>query len=89
MVDPDNERVRLLGQAKNNLERVDLTTLAFRIGETSVAETAEGTVWTGKLEWLGERDRTIEESLRAATERSGDRTATSEAADWLYDYLTS
>ena len=86
LVDPDDESVRLLGQPKNNLGRTDLPTLQFRIVGKKVADTAEGPVWTGKLEWLGESDRSIREAVEAST---GDRTATGEAADWLEDYLTS
>jgi hypothetical protein len=86
LVDPDDESVRLLGQPKNNLGRMDLPTLQFRIVGEKVADTAEGPVWTGKLEWLGESDRSIREAVEAST---GDRTATGEAADWLEDYLTS
>ena len=54
-----------------------------------VAQTAEGDVWTGKLEWLGDSTRSIREATEAAAATSGDRSATSEAADWLHDYLTS
>ena len=89
MTDPDDESVRLLGQAKNNLGRTDLPTLTFTIERACVAETAEGPVWTGKLHWLGDTTRSIREAMEAATAASGDRTATAEAADWLHDYLLS
>jgi hypothetical protein len=89
MEDPDDEAVRLLGQAKNNLGRMDLPTLSFRIVGCKVAETAEGPVWTGMLEWIGETDRTIRDALQTAAEMAGDKTATSEAGDWLHDYLVS
>ena len=89
MVDPEEETVRLLGQPKNNLGRTDLPTLRFRIVGVRVADTPEGAVWTGKLEWLGVTDRSIQEAIVAANEQIGDRTATQEAADWLDDYLTS
>ncbi len=88
MTDPDDESVRLLGQAKNNLGRMDLPTLTFTIEGACVAETAEGPVWTGKLHWLGETTRSIREAMEAATASTGDRTATAEAADWLHDYST-
>ena len=89
MVDPENEQGRLLGQPKNNLGRADLPTLAFRIEGALVATTSEGEVWTVKLEWLGETDRSIREVVEAAAEVVGDRTATAEAADWLQDFLKS
>jgi hypothetical protein len=87
MTDPEDEQVRLLGIAKSNLGRLDIPTRSFRIVGVKVAETAEGDVWTGKLEWLGETARTIREASEAAAATSGDKTATSEAADWLADYL--
>ena len=90
MVDPDDEKTRLLGQPKNNLGRSDLPTLAFQIEGAKVADTVEGPVWTGKLHWTGETDRSIREALQQAADTSGShRTVVSEAADWLQDYLTS
>lgn len=88
MKDPDDESLRLLGQPKNNLGRTDLPTLVFRIAGVKVADTNEGEVWTGKLEWRGESARSIHDALEAASETTGDRTATSEAGDWLQDYLS-
>ena len=89
MTDPDDEDQRLLGVAKNNLGRTDLPTLGFRVVGIKVADTCEGPIWTGKLEWTGEASRSIREALEVGTETSGDRSATSEAADWLQDYLSS
>jgi hypothetical protein len=89
MTDPNDEHTRLLGLAKNNLGRMDLPTLAFRIVEAHVADTPEGPVYTGKLEWTGESDLSIRDALDAASLPSGDKTATSEAMDWLQDYLSS
>ena len=89
MADPDDETLRLLGQPKNNLGQTDLLpTLGFRIEPAMVANTPEGEVWTGQLEWTGESTRSIRDALEAAAATAGDRTATSEAADWLHDYLT-
>jgi hypothetical protein len=89
MQDPDDDTIRLLGQPENNLGTMDLPTLTFRIGGVKVADTDEGEVWTGKLEWLGEGTRTIKDALAAASESAGDKSATSEASDWLQDFLTS
>ena len=86
--DPDNESIRLLGQPKNNLGRHDLPTLTFQINGVHVADTDSGAVWTGQVQWLGQSDRTIGEAIEQAAESAGDKTATSEAADWLGDYLT-
>ncbi len=90
MVDPDDETTRLLGQPKNNLGRSDLPTLAFQIEGAKVADTVEGPVWTGKLRWTGETDRSIRDAMQQAAETGGtNRTVVSEAADWLEDYLAS
>lgn len=89
MTDPNDEHSRLLGQAKNNLGRMDLPTLGFRIVETHVADTPEGPVHTGKLEWTGESDLSIRDALDASSLPSGDKTATSEAMGWLEDFLRS
>jgi hypothetical protein len=89
MTDPDDETARLLGQPKNNLGRSDLPTLAFKIEGHKVAETDDGPVWTGRLVWMGETDRSIRDALEQSVGARGeDRTAASEAADWLTDYLT-
>ena len=89
MVDPDDETKRLLGQPKNNLGRTDLPTLTFQINGVCVTETDEGQVWTGKLDWLGQADRSITEAVDAAAGSADDRSATSDAANWLSDYLAS
>lgn len=89
MVDPDDEKVRLLGQAKNNLGRLDLPTLRYQITETVVAHTDDGAVLTGQLTWLDTTDRTIADALESAADSSEYRTLASEAADWLHDYLVS
>lgn len=90
MIDPQDEKTRLLGQPKNNLGRSDLPTLAFQIEGAKVADTVEGPVWTGKLHWTGESDRSIRDALQEAAETGGgNRTVVSEAADWLQDYLAS
>lgn len=89
MVDPQDEKTRLLGQPKSNLGRSDLPTLAFQIAGAHVADTPEGEVWTGKLHWTGESDRSIRDAIQEAAEvGGGNRTVVSEAADWLQDYLT-
>jgi hypothetical protein len=86
--DPDDDSRRLLGTPKNNLGRTDLPTLAFHIVGAKATDTPEGEVWTGKLEWAGESDRSIREVIEHALETSLVRSATSEAAEWLQDYLT-
>lgn len=89
MVDPEDESLRLLGQEKNNLGRSDLPVLTFRISSAHVADTEDGPVYTGRLDWTGESARTIRDALERATEGAETRTATTEAGEWLQDYLTS
>lgn len=87
--DADDERRRLVGVAKNNLGRVDLPALMFTVQEVKVADSPEGAVMTGQLAWAGVSSRTITEAAEAAAETAVHRTATSEAAGWLHDYLIS
>ncbi|MET8080959.1 AAA family ATPase [Streptomyces sp. NPDC005303] len=88
MTDPENEAVRLLGQPKNNLGRTDLPTLTFSIEQAHVADTDEGPVFTGRLKWLGETERSITDALADADGDLDARSAAAEAGDWLADHLT-
>lgn len=88
ITDPDDETNRMLGQPKNNLGRTDLPTLTFRIDSHFVADTDEGPVFTGRINWLGETDRSIREILQSTGEAPEERNAVKEAAAWLIDYLT-
>ena len=85
MKDPENEKQRLLGQAKNNLGRTDLPTLVFTIENTFVHDTDEGPVFTGALRWAGETDRSIGEAIE--TDISGDKAPVREATEWLEDFM--
>lgn len=87
MKSPDDESLKLLGQPKNNLGRDDLPTLTYRIVGDKVAETEEGPIWTGKLEWLGEVDQSIHDALIESSGGLDTRSAIQEATDWLEDYL--
>ena len=88
VTDPEDEEMRLLGQAKNNLGRADLPTLRFCMESVKVTDTPEGDVRTGKLKWMGETTRSIREVLDVASGSTKDCTAAQEAGDWLLDYLT-
>lgn len=89
LTDPDDEAVRLLGQVKNNLGRLDLPTLTFRIDTALVADTDEGPVTTGRIVWGPETDRSINDTLGIADEDTEARSAVAEAGDWLTDWLAS
>jgi len=84
--DPEDEsdRRRLFGTPKNNLGRDDLPTLAFTI-EGYAVETDDGT----QIVWGDEVAESITETMRRSHLSHEDRSSTSEAADWLSDYVTS
>lgn len=89
--DPDDETDarRLFGSPKNNLGRADLPVLGFAI-EGHAIETDEGTAWTGRLEWSdGLVVGSIHDAMRRANVTDDDRSASSEAAGWLEDYLVT
>lgn len=83
--DPDNETRRLFGTPKNNLGRDDLPMLSFTIAGHPI-DTPDGTAWTSRAEWGEEVEGTVGDVMARAAE-PGDKTATTEAADWLADYL--
>ena len=80
----------LFGLAKNNLGSKDQPAFQYRIVGEKVAETDEGPVWTGKIDWLGKSDRSVDEVMIAMGEGGMDgMSAVDEAAAWLEDYLTA
>jgi hypothetical protein len=86
--DPEDKDRIFVGQAKNNLGRLDMPCLAFRIHGTKVADSDEGPVLTARLEWDGEDSRSIQEIVDASKLiGSADTTAVALAAEWLRDYL--
>jgi len=84
--DDDTETRRLFGTPKNNLGRTDLPTLSFSIASYAI-DTDEGTAWTGRLEWGEELATSIGDTMRRAADSHEDRSATTEAAHWLSDYV--
>ena len=89
MVDPDDEAARIMGQPKNNLGRTDLPTLAFKIVSAHVADTDDGPIFTGRVDWQDETPRSLGDVIDAASAGAEVRTATQEAAEWLTDWLAS
>ncbi len=63
--------------------------MAFSIASAKVADTDDGEVWSSRVQWLDDRTQSIREVLEAGAETSDARSATSEAAGWLEDYLLS
>jgi hypothetical protein len=87
IADQDDPGLRLLGLAKNNLGKADLPTLRFRIASHHVADTDEGPIWTGRLTWAGEDPRSLTAVLEDSHDTSDNRSATTDAGDWLLGYL--
>lgn len=74
----------VLSQVKNNLGRLDLPSLRYRI-ESTTLPTAEGSGQWGRLVITGETDTHVEALLADADPDEGDR---GELDDWLRSYLT-
>jgi hypothetical protein len=87
MKDPEDESRVLLGLEKSNLGKLDLPTLVYRIVNEFVVSTPEGDVFTGRVQWLDETTRTVSEAMATAGEGPEAATASSEATEWLSDYL--
>jgi hypothetical protein len=88
-LDPEQPGMRLLGQPKNNLGRIDLPTLMFDIVEKVAGYDADDglPVRTGMLRWAGVSQRSILDALHAAARSPDARERQKEAEDWLRDYL--
>ncbi len=85
---PEDDETALLGFPKSNLGPKDPTTYRYRVVGQRVAQTAEGDVWTGAVDWLGKSDRSIEDVVSAMSEGGMEvLSAVDEAAAWLEDYL--
>ena len=88
-LDPEQPGMRLLGQPKNNLGRIDLPTLLFDIVEAVAGKDPDDgrEVTTGALRWAGESQRTILDALHDAGRSRDAREQQKEVEDWLRDYL--
>lgn len=96
IADDDDESLRHLGQAKNNLGKTfELPTLDYRISTAQVAESADGPITTGKIDWIGESKRSIRDLLHAGNEllrgtnekKEGPGSMLDEAKMWLEDFI--
>jgi hypothetical protein len=76
----------VISQVKNNLGRLDLPSLRYRI-DTAFIDTAEGVAEVGALVMLGESDRSVADILRDRGQSSEERSQTDEAAEWIRDFL--
>jgi hypothetical protein len=88
-VDPDaDDGSCVISQVKNNLGRLDLPSLRYRI-DAALVDTDEGPAKVGRLVMLGESTRSVADILRDRNTDDDDRSERDEAAAWLIDYLTS
>jgi hypothetical protein len=78
----------VLSQAKNNLGRLDLPSLRYRV-RTAEVPTDEGPAYVGVLDFTGESERSVSDILSEAATDPAERSERAEAADWLVDYLTT
>ena len=85
--DPEDDSRVLLGLEKSNLGKLDLPTFVYTITNVLVASTDEGDIYTGKVVWLEETTRSVSEAMATAGEGPDAASSTTEATDWLSDYL--
>jgi AAA domain len=76
----------VISQVKNNLGRLDLPSLRYRI-DTAWIDTDEGQAEVGKLVMLGESDRSVADILRDRG-HDADASDTDAAVEWLIMFLT-
>jgi hypothetical protein len=77
----------VISQVKNNLGRLDLPSLKYRI-DTAYVDTVEGVAEVGTLVMLGESDRSVADILRDGGRRDRDAPDIDEAAEWIIMFLT-
>jgi hypothetical protein len=77
----------VISQAKNNLGRLDLPSLRYRIDAATVA-TDEGPAEVGKLVMLGESERSVSDILRDSRHDADSLEERRDAASWINAYLT-
>jgi hypothetical protein len=78
----------VISQVKNNLGRLDLPSLRYRI-ESVTIDTDEGPADVGKLAMLGESDRSLADILSDQGNKDKfEQSEHNEIDQWLIDYLT-
>lgn len=76
----------VISQIKNNLGRLDLPSIRYRIEPTGI-DTEEGPAEVGRFVVVGDTTRSVADVL-GHPRASEERTERDEAADWLVGYLT-
>ena len=84
--DPDDDTLRLFGQAKNNLGPIDLPSIRYVIEEREVGEVGGEVITAVKVKWSGEDDRDFRSLVETAAQMTN-RTEIHDAQEWLVDYL--
>lgn len=88
IVSPEEPGLYLLAMSKNNLGRMDLDALTYRIeGECVGKDANDDEVWTGRIEWVGLDPRHISDLIEASSQGTK-KSALDEAIEWLEQYLT-
>lgn len=89
MIDPEDEGLRLLLQAKNNLGISNIPALRFSIDNTPAGEDSNTReqLYSGKLNWRGESSMSVDMAMELADVSSDERTKVKDASEWLIDYL--
>lgn len=83
----DEDGSCVISQVKNNLGRLDLPSLRYRIDAATV-DTDEGPAEVGRLVMLGESDRSVADILRDRGDRD-DRDDRDAAVEWLRGLLSA
>lgn len=86
MADPEDKGVYVLSQEKNNLGRLDVPSLTYRIAGHIFMSDGE-LIETSRIDWQGESDKTVSDMLAEAVQ-TGNGGALKEAVTFLRNYLT-
>lgn len=88
VADPEDEddRHRLFGTVKNNLGPSLPASQVFTVETSTVGDFNGEPITTGALEWRGEVDTSIKSAM--SEQDTGDQSLTTEATEWLEDYLS-
>lgn len=86
MADPDDKGTYVLSQEKNNLGRLDVASLMYRITGHMFQSDGE-LIHTSRIEWAGETEKTVSDMLADA--QTGNGGALKEAMEFVRDYLES
>ena len=87
MVDGEDSKKRMVGVRKSNNAQEEETNKIFHIDNTLVANTPDGPIYTGKLVWDGDTNRSMVEEAEMAT--NGTRAAAKDAEEWLNELIES